>query len=193
MVKSISTIAVIDQILRSLKFETDKALRYDPKRVFNQIKLDVNLKGYDVNQDEVLATLANTNIFEQLEIGDTSSNSSERSNPDKATDNQTEVPTPLKGEKSLKRHSTETEDMDVDLVTKKPRMSIQNQEVVGIDDDDERSINKGKATIVEEEPHDQSQSMSNTERTITNPAIVESTQDPAMVFQKFSLDEVETS
>ena len=35
--------------------------------------------------------------------------------------------------------------------------------------------------------------MSNTERTITNPAIVESTQDPAMVFLKFTLDEVETS
>ena len=77
------------------------------------------------------------------------SSNSERSNPGKTTDNQTEVPTPLKGEKSLKRHSAETMDMDEDLVTKKPRMSMNDQEIVNIDDDDERSINKGKTTIVE--------------------------------------------
>ena len=88
----------------------------------------------------------------------------------------------LKGEKSLKRHSTETVDMDEDLVTKKSRMPIKNQDVVDIDDDDERSINKGKATIVEEESHDLSQSVSNTERTITNPTIVKRTQDPTLVF-----------
>ena len=72
-------------------------------------------------------------------------------------------------------------------------MSIQDEEIVNIDDDDERSINKGKSTIVEEESHDQSQSMSNTERTITNQTIVESTQDLAMIFQKFALDEAEIS
>ena len=83
--------------------------------------------------------------------------------------------------------------MDVDLVTKKPKISIQNQEVFDIDDDDERSINKGKATIVEEESQGQSQSVSNTERTITNPTIVESSQGPTMVLQKFTLGEVETS
>ena len=145
--------------------------------------MDVNLKGYDVDQDEVLVAFANTDLFEQLEVGDRSSNNSEMGNLGKVTDNKIEVPTPLKGEKSFKRHSGETEDMDVDLVTKKPRMPIQNQEVVGIDDDDERSINKGKATIVEEESHDQSQLVSNTKRTITNPAIVESTQDPTWFFK----------
>lgn len=84
----------------------------------------MNLKGYDVDQDEVLVALANTGLFEQLEVGDRSSNNSERSNQGKATNNQTKVPTPLKGEKSLKRHSTKTVDMDEDHVTKKPRMSI---------------------------------------------------------------------
>ena len=71
--------------------------------------------------------------------------------------------------------------MDVDLVTKKPRMS------------DERSINKGKSTVVEVESHDQSQSVSNTKRTITNPTMEESTQDPTMIFQKSTLDEAENS
>ena len=72
-------------------------------------------------------------------------------------------------------------------------MSIQDQEIVNIDDDDERLINKGKYTIVEEESHDQSQSVLNTERIVTNPTIVERTQDPAMIFQKFALDEAKTS
>ena len=103
------------------------------------------------------------------------------------------MPTPLKVEKYLKRHSSETVDMDVDPITKKPRISEQSKEIVDIDDGDEWLINKGKTTIVEEDPQDQSQLVSNTERTITNPTIVESTQDPTMVFQKFTLDEVETS
>ena len=84
--------------------------------------------------------------------------------------------------------------MDVDVVTKKPRMPMQDKEIVGTnDDDDDISINKGKATIVEEEPHDQSQSVSNTERMIANLAMVESVQEPAIIFQKFALDEAETS
>jgi hypothetical protein len=59
--------------------------------------------------------------------------------------------------------------MDEDLVTKKSKMSVKNQDVVDLDDDDERSINKGKYTIVEEESHDLSQSISNTERTNYKP------------------------
>lgn len=155
-----------------MNFETNKDFMYDTKGVMHQRRMDMNFKGYDANQDEVLVALANTDLFEQIEFGDRSSNSSERSNPGKATDNQIEVPTPIKGEESLKRHSAETVDMDMDVVTKKPRISVQNQEIVDIDDDDERSINKGKDIVVEEEYHDQSQSVSNTERTITNPTMI---------------------
>ena len=60
-------------------------------------------------------------------------------------------------------------DMDEDVATKRPRMSEPSKEIVDIEDDDERTINKGKATIVEEESQEQSQSVSNIERTITNP------------------------
>ena len=83
--------------------------------------------------------------------------------------------------------------MDEDLATKRPRIFEPSKEIVDIEDDNERSINKGKATIVEEECQGQSQSVSNTERTITNPTIVESSQNPAMVLQRFTLSEVETS
>ena len=84
-------------------------------------------------------------------------------------------------------------DMDQNVATKRPRMSEPNKEIVDIGDDDERSINKGKDTIVEEESQEQSQSVSNTERTITNPTLMESSQDLAMVLQRFTLNEAETS
>ena len=79
----------------------------------------MNFEVYDGDQDEVLATLANTDLFEQIEVGDRSSKNSERSNSSKAIDNQIEVLTPFKGEKSLKRHYVETMDMDVDPVNKR--------------------------------------------------------------------------
>ena len=47
VVKSISTILVIDQILRSMSFEHDKALRYDPNKVIHQRRLDLNIRGYE--------------------------------------------------------------------------------------------------------------------------------------------------
>lgn len=62
-----------------------------------------------------------------------------------------------------------------------------------IEDGDDKSLNKGKATIVEEESQEQSQSVSNTERTASNPAIAGSSQDSAMILQRFTLNEVETS
>ena len=83
--------------------------------------------------------------------------------------------------------------MDENMATKRPRIYEQSKEIVDIKDDDERSINKGKTNIVEEESQGQSQSVSNTERTITNLAIVESSQGPTMVLQKFTLGEAETS
>lgn len=82
-------------------------------------------------------------------------------NLDKAAiEQRTKVPTPLKGEKSLKRHSTDTIDMDIDVSNKKARTSAQPIEIVSINEDDERYINKGKGTIVEEEQNGQSQSVS---------------------------------
>ena len=143
----------------------------------------MNLKGYDAEQDEVLASLANTDLLEQIEDGDRSNNNIERNNPDKATKKQqVEVPTPLKGEKSLKRHSTDTADINIDVATKKPRISIQDREIVDLEDDDERSINKGKATIVEEESNEHSQSVSNTERLTSHLAMVETIEEPVIIF-----------
>lgn len=152
VVESIYVFTIIDQIMKIMNFQTYKSPRYDPKKVIHQRKLDVNLSGYKVEQDEVLATLANIDLSEQMGDDDGNSSSSDMINPDKVVEGQgTKVPTPLKGDKSLKRHSTYTTDMEIDITTKKPRVFIQSKEIVDLEEDDEQSINKGKSTIVEEE------------------------------------------
>ena len=47
VVKNILAANIIDQILRSMGFETDKSLRYDPKGVMHQRRMEANFKGYD--------------------------------------------------------------------------------------------------------------------------------------------------
>jgi hypothetical protein len=96
VVKSVATISMIDQILKSMNFDTDKALRYDPNKVLHQRRIDMNFKGYEAEHDEVLVALANTDIFEQIEIGNGSSSNGDRDSQHKATGKQTKIPTPLK-------------------------------------------------------------------------------------------------
>ena len=150
VVKFVAAISVIDQILKNMNFDSNKALRYDPNKVLHQRRINMNFKGYEAEHDEVLAALANIDLFEKIRVGNDSSNNSERNSPDKATSKQTKVPTPLKAEKSLKRHFVDTMEVDEDVSTKRPRLSESSKEIVDIEDDDDRSINKGKATIVEE-------------------------------------------
>ena len=87
VVKSTYAITVVDEILRSMNFETNKALRYDLKRVIHQRRLDMNLKGHDADQDEVLVALVNTDLLEQIEDGDRNNSSSEISSLGKAIKN----------------------------------------------------------------------------------------------------------
>ena len=142
-----------------------------------------------------MVALANIDLLEQIEDGDrNNSSSSERNNPNKIIkDRETEVPTPLKEKKSLKRHSTDIADMDVDVASKRPRISIQDKEIVDLEDNDEGSMNKGKGTIIEEEHNDQSQSVSNTERWNSHLATVETIKEPTLIFERFALDQTETS
>ena len=82
---------------------------------------------------------------------------------------------------------------DENTSTKRPRLSELGKEIVDIEDDDDRSINKGKPTIVEEESQEQSQSVSNTERTVSNPTIAGGSQVSAMILQRYTSNEEETS
>ena len=49
--------------------------------------------------------------------------------------------TPFKGERTLKRPTTEVTNMEIDTVAKKPRVPTQGKEIVTLDDDDEEPIN----------------------------------------------------
>ena len=44
VVKSISVANIIDQIMRSMNFDTDKALRYDPKGIMHQRRVEMNFR-----------------------------------------------------------------------------------------------------------------------------------------------------
>ena len=83
--------------------------------------------------------------------------------------------------------------MDIDITTKKPRVSTQGKEVVDLEEDDEESINKGKGTIVEEEHNDQSQTIYNSERSSSHLSLMETNKEPTIMFLKFTLDRVEFS
>ena len=65
-----------------MSFDTDKSLRYDPKGVMHQRRIEMNFKGYDAEQNEVLAALANTDLLEQIECGNGSSNNQNQSTQD---------------------------------------------------------------------------------------------------------------
>ena len=85
--------------------------------------------------------------------------------------------------------------MEIDLgtSTKKPRLA-EIEEIVKIEDDEDRSTNKDNTTFVEEEGvQEQSKSVSSAERTISNPTVAESSQVSAMIVQKYVSSEEETS
>ena len=83
--------------------------------------------------------------------------------------------------------------MEIDVSNKRARTSAQPIEVVSIDEDDEGSINKGKGTIVEEEQNDQSKTISKSERSSSHLSLVESSNEPTMMIQRFTLDQAESS
>ena len=193
VVKYILATNTMDQIIRSMNFDTDKALRYDPRGIMHQRRIEMNFRVYDAKHDEVLVALANTDILEQVELGNGSNNNGDQRNQNQTIIKKTEIPTPLKVEESLKRQSADTMEVDEDTSTKRHRFSESSKEIFDIEDDDDRLINKGKATIVEEESQEQSQSVSNTERIVSNPTIVGSSQASTMILQRFTLNKVETS
>lgn len=80
VVKTICAANIIDQIMRSMSFDTDKAFRYDPKGTMHQIRIEMNFRGYDVEHDEVLVVLANTDLLEHVEFGNGSSSNGNQSN-----------------------------------------------------------------------------------------------------------------
>ena len=96
-------------------------------------------------------------------------------------------------EKSLKRPSTDVMEIDLGTSSKKPRLG-EIEEVIEIEDDEDRSTNQDNTTFVEEEgAKEQSKSMSSAEKTISNPPLAEGSHVSAKVVQKYVSSEEETS
>ena len=92
----------------------------------------------------------------------------------------------------MKRPYVDVMEVDQSTSAKKPKL-VKMEEIVEIEDDEVRSTNKDNTTIIEEEAQEQSKSVSNTEKTISNPIMVESSQMSAMIVQKYVSSEEETS
>ena len=93
----------------------------------------------------------------------------------------------------MKRPSADVMEIDPGTSSKKPRLA-EIEEVVEIEDDEDRSTNQDNTTFVEEEgAQEQSKSISSAEKTISNPPVAEGSQVSAMVVQKYVSSEEETS
>ena len=65
MVNSTTTLAIVQNILKSMNFQVDKKLNYDPKHIISQRKIASRIGTYEHVEDEVLALIANHSYIEQ--------------------------------------------------------------------------------------------------------------------------------
>ena len=56
----------IEIILKSMGFLTDKDVKYDPKGIMDQRKVDAGIGHYNADPDELLAALANSDFLEPI-------------------------------------------------------------------------------------------------------------------------------
>ena len=179
-----STLSIVQAILRSMNFQLDKKTKYDPKNVISQRKESCKLGTYEHQEDEELEAKANHNYIEQF---------AEKTNSEQRKDKELEIetligpttgiPTSFKDERSLKRSVTKMTDMEVDVTTKRPRVSNQDKETVTLDDDEEESINQIQGFPIEEEfSHSKgvSHSISTSERTISQVVMTEQKSKPTI-------------
>ena len=84
-------------------------------------------------------------------------------------------------------------EIDPGTSSKKPRLP-EMEEIVEIEDDEDRSTNQEITAFVEQEgAQDGSKSASSAEKTISNPPVAEGSQVSAMIVQKYISSEEETS
>ena len=98
----------------------------------------------------------------------------------------TGILTPFKDERSLKRPITYMTNMEVDVSTKRSKVSNQDKKIVTLDDDEEESINQIQGFPIEEEcSHSKgvSHSVSTSERTISQVVLTEQKSKPTMDLQ----------
>ena len=136
-----------------MNFQFDKKAKYDLKHVISQRKSVLKISAYEHQEDEELAAKANNNYIEQdVEMSSSGQEEDKQSKAQTMIDWITGIPTYFKDKISLKRHVTEVLSMEVDVTTKKPRVSNQGSEIVTFEDDQEESINQIQELSIQEEP-----------------------------------------
>ena len=119
----------------------------------DQRKADAGIGYYNADPDELLSALANCDFLEPITSIEFTDNTSNADKVDKATiAHGTEIPTPHKGEKYLKRQSADTIDMEVDTPSKRAKISSNPVHTISLDEDnDQGSINQETIVIITEE------------------------------------------
>lgn len=195
VIDSFPTLYKIEAILKSMGFQTDKDVKYDPKRIIDQRKIGAGIGHYNADIDELLASLANCDFLEPITSIEFTDNTSNGEEVDKSTlAHGTKNPTPHKGEKSLKRQSADTTEMEVDAPSKRDKTSSNLVHIISLDeDDDQGSINQDTIVIITEEKEDQSQVPPNTNESASQMLTEQPILGLAMLVQSFKLDQEESS
>ena len=84
--------------------------------------MDSSFRGYEAEQDEVLAALANTDVLEAIDSENGSSSEQEKNPQDQQATSQPSIPTPYQLEKYLKRPAADVMEIDPGSTSKKPRL-----------------------------------------------------------------------
>ena len=124
VVNSTVALSIIQDIMKSMIFQLDKKLNYDPKHVISKRKTVARLGTYEHQEDQALAVMANHSYIEQdVNMSNNDQEEDKGSQEQEMVDPIISVITPSKGERTLKRPTPEATNMDIDTTTKKPRVS----------------------------------------------------------------------
>ena len=64
VVNTTFSLLIIQNIIKSMNFQLDKKLKYDPKHIISQRKIDSRMGTYEHKEDEALTLMANKSYIE---------------------------------------------------------------------------------------------------------------------------------
>ena len=140
---STSALPIIQDILKSMKFELDRKVNYDPKKVISERKASYRIGSFEHQNDEELAAKANVEYTEQ-NLEEYNSEKRKEKEPETQILGETSsvFPTPLKNETSLKRPLTDVTEMEVDVPNKKAKFYAYDKQIITLEYYEELSINQ---------------------------------------------------
>ena len=134
VIDSFPALYKIGIIMKSMGFPTDRVVKYDPKGTIDQRKTNADIGHSNADPDELLVALANCDFLEPITSIEFTDNTSNTKEVDKATiAHGIEIPTPHKGEKSLKRQSADTTEMELDTPSKGDKTSSNPVHIISLD------------------------------------------------------------